>query len=129
MSHNRVLWVLQWVFGLYFIAIGVMHFVVPDGLPEMMSWMYELSDTLHTVAGIAEILGGIGLIRPSLTRMQPRLTVFAAIGLALVMLGAIAWHLNRGETSNVAVNVLNVLVMAYIAYGRSRLAPLEAKTA
>ena len=37
---NVVLWVLQWFFGIYFIAIGVIHFVITDGLPAMMQWIY-----------------------------------------------------------------------------------------
>ena len=129
MNHDRILWVLQWVFGLYFLGVGIMHFVVPEGLPSTMSWMYELSDTMHAVSGGAEILGGLGLILPSLTRIQPRLTVFAALGLGLVMIGAIIWHISRGEIANIGFNVLNLAVMAYIAYGRSQLAPLSPKTA
>ena len=128
MTHNRALWVLQWIFGIYFIAVGVMHFVVPDGLPDVMSWMYELSDTLHAVSGIAEILGGLGLILPSLTRIRPELTPLAAIGLILVMVGAVVWHAGRGEMANIGTNVLNILVLAYIAYGRIRLAPIPAKS-
>jgi len=80
---NTVLWVLQWAFGIYFVLVGVMHFVVPDGLPSAMEWMYELSDTTHIVVGIAEVLGGLGLILPSVTRIRPELTVYAAVGLVL----------------------------------------------
>ena len=128
MNHDRILWVLQWVFGLYFLAVGIMHFVVPEGLPSTMSWMYELSDTMHAVSGTAEILGGLGLILPSVTRIQPRLSVLAALGLGVVMVGAIIWHLSRSEVTNIGFNVLNMAVMAYIAYGRSTLAPLSPRT-
>jgi putative oxidoreductase len=129
MNHNRVLWILQWIFGLYFIAVGVMHFIVPEGLPDLMSWMYELSGNVHTAAGIAEILGGMGLILPSLTGIRPELTVWAAVGLMAVMVGALIWHLGREEYSNIWVNVVNLLILGYIAYGRSQLAPLEPKAA
>ena len=47
--RNTVLWVLQVLLGLYFIAVGIMHFIVPDGLPSVMDWMYDLSDTMHAV--------------------------------------------------------------------------------
>lgn len=126
-GHHRVLWVLQWIFGLYFIGVGVMHFVVPEGLPDLMGWMYELDDTLHLVAGVAEILGGLGLILPGLTGIRPELTVFAAVGLGLVMIGAFVWHLGRDEPLSQATNMFNLAVMAYIAYGRWRLAPFEAR--
>ncbi len=79
MNHHKVLWVLQWVFGLYFLFVGINHFLLPDGLPSFIDWMYELSDTQHTIAGTAEILGGLGLILPGLTKILPRLTVLAAL--------------------------------------------------
>jgi len=122
---NTVLWVLQWFFGIYFVAIGIMHFIVPDGLPALMEWMYELDDTLHVVAGIAEILGGIGLILPSITRIQPQLTVFAAAGLVLVMFGAVIFHVDRGEGASIATNVIIGALMAFVAYGRWKLAPIQ----
>ena len=129
MNHNRVLLVLQWVFGLYFIAFGVMHFVVPEGLPEPLEWMYDLDQTLHYVTGVAEILGGIGLILPGLIGAAPELTPWAAVGLGLVMVGAMIYHSGRGEILNIVLNVVVAAVMAYIAYGRWRLSPLEERRA
>ena len=124
-THHWILWVLQWVFGLYFIAIGILHFIVPDGLPDLMAWMYELNDTLHLISGTAEILGGLGLILPGLTGIRPELTIAAALGLLLVMLGAVIFHLPRGEVISIGNNVLNAAILAYIAYGRWKLAPLD----
>jgi uncharacterized membrane protein len=115
------------VVGLYFIAIGAMHFILPEGLPAQMSWMYELDDTLHMITGVAEILGGLGLILPSVTRVAPWLTPLAAIGLMVVMVGAVVWHVGREETVNVALNVVNLIVLGYLAYGRWRLAPIEGR--
>jgi putative oxidoreductase len=125
--HHKVLWVLQWVFGLYFIAVGVMHFIVPEGLPDMLSWMYDVSDTLHVIAGGAEILGGLGLILPGLTGIRPELTVWAAVGLILVMIGAMIFHIDNGDTLPLGTNVINAAVLTYIAYGRARLAPMSPK--
>ncbi|MDF1597002.1 MAG: DoxX family protein [Acidimicrobiia bacterium] len=129
MGSNRTLWVLQIVFGVYFLAIGITHFVVPDGLPNLMSWMYELSDGLHAVSGVAEILGGLGLILPGLTKIQPNLTVLAAFGLAAVMIGAAIWHASRGEGTNIANNVVLGAIVGYIGYARWKVTPLEGQTA
>jgi putative oxidoreductase len=130
---NILLWVLQIVFGLYFLAVGVLHFMVPPGLPAQMAWMYDLSTPLHTISGLAEILGGLGLILPAITRIQTRLVVWAAAGLALVMLFATIWHIPRGEYTNMVLTLINAAIMIFIAYGRTRLAPLSdrgaAKTA
>jgi uncharacterized membrane protein YphA (DoxX/SURF4 family) len=121
---NTLLWVLQFFLGIYFLLIGALHFILPPGLPAMMSWMYELSPTLHTVSGIAEILGGLGLILPSVTRIQPRLTPLAGAGLVLTMLGALTWHLQRGEPQNMGFNIFLAILVGFVAYGRWKLAPI-----
>ena len=121
---NIALWILQVLLGVYFIFVGVSHFIIPPGLPAMMSWMYELSPTLHTISGTLEILGGLGLILPSVTKIQPRLTPLAGTGLALVMIGALIWHLQRGEPQNMGFNVVLALLTGFVAYGRWKLAPI-----
>lgn len=127
LKSNGFLWAIQIIFGIYFIAIGVLHFVVPEGLPSAMEWMYELSDTLHIVTGTAEILGGLGLILPGLTKIRPELTIYAAAGLAILMVGALIYHLNRGEMQNIVTNVVVAAIMAYLAYARWKLTPLEGR--
>lgn len=120
---NRLLWVLQIGLGLYFIAVGVIHFVVPEGLPDFVSWMYDLTRGQHLTAGTLEILGGLGLILPGLTGIKPELTIWAALGLIAIMVAAAIWHLGRGELFNIGGNVVNIAALALIAYGRSRLEP------
>jgi uncharacterized membrane protein len=124
---NIILWILQIFLGLYFVVIGVMHFAVPPGLPPQMAWMYELRPWLHWVSGIAEILGGIGLILPSLMRIKPQLTVWAALGLVGVMIGAMIWHLTRGEAQNMGLNIILAALLTFIAYGRYKLQPIPEK--
>lgn len=112
---NRAVQILRWFFGIYFLAVGVMHFVLPAGLPQQMAWMYDLSGGLHLVAGIAEILGGLGLVLPRLTGIAPRLTAFAAGGLALVMVSAAIWHLSRGEGIMIVGNLVMAAAMSFVA--------------
>lgn len=120
---SRVLWGLQMFFGIYFVVIGVMHFILPPGLPAAMAWMYELSPMLHYVSGTAEILGGLGLILPAVTGIQTRLVPLAAAGLATVMVLAVGWHLPRGEMQNIVTDAVLAAILVFIAYGRWRLRP------
>ena len=126
---NIVLWILQFVLGIYFIFTGILHFIVPPGLPAPMAWMYELSPTLHYISGAAEVLGGLGLILPGLTRIQTRLTSLAALGLVLVMLGAAVWHIQRGEYPNIVMNLILAGLAAFVAYGRWKLSPFKDRAA
>lgn len=115
---NAVLWLLQIFLAFNFLAVGVLHFIVPPGLPEPISWMYDLSPALHWISGTAEILAAFGLILPGLTRNKPNLTPLAAAGLVVIMLGAVVWHIGRGEFINIGLNLLLAALAAFVAYGR-----------
>ncbi len=121
---NKALWTAQVLAGLFFLYTGVLHFIVPEGLPDSFSWMYDLSDTMHLITGVAEILGGLGLILPAVTRIQPQLVPMAAAGLALLMAGAVVYHIGRGEYQNVVSNVLWIVVTGFIAWGRQTRIPI-----
>lgn len=126
---NTVLWVLQTLLGVYFLVVGFMHFIVPQGLPGPMAWMYDLSPGLHLFSGTAEILAALGLILPGLTRIQTRLTPLAALGLVLVMVGAAVWHAPRSELTNLFTNLALAGIAGFVAYGRWKLSPLTDKGA
>jgi putative oxidoreductase len=87
--------------------------------------MYDLPTPLHTIAGAAELLAAVGLILPGVTRIQTRLTPLAAFGLVLLMLGAIVFHIARGELMNVVVNQVVAALATFVAYGRWRISPLS----
>ena len=116
---RRVATVLQVVLGLYFVGIGIMHFVVPDGLPDALSWMYDLPTWLHVVSGTAEIAGGLGLVLPRLSGIRRELEPLAAAGLVLVMLGAVVYHAGRGgEGQNIVLNLVMAALLAFVAWVR-----------
>jgi len=127
MIMNVFLWILQIILGVYFLITGVVHFSVPPGLPAPMAWMYELPPALHLVSGIAEILAGLGLILPGLTKIQTRLTSLAALGLVLVMIGAAIWHLTRNEPANIIMNLVLAVLSGFVAYARWKIRPLKTK--
>ena len=59
------------------------------------------------------MLGAIGLIVPAALGVAPILTAFAAVGLVLTMVAAIAIHRRLGETERLAVPVV-VLALALV---------------
>ncbi|WDG18187.1 DoxX family protein [Microbacterium sp. Clip185] len=65
------------------------------------------------MSGVVEVLGAVGLILPPLTGIAPILAPIAAIGLVLVQLGAVVFHLRRGEAKVVPMNL--VLLMLAVA--------------
>lgn len=122
---NILLWVLQILLAVFVTSTGVIHLVLPPNLPAPLQWMYDLSPSLHAITGAAELLAAAGLILPGVTRIQTRLTPLAAVGLVLVMLGAIVFHISRGEILNAALNLVVAALAAFVAYGRWRISPFS----
>lgn len=77
--------------------------------------------------GISELLGGLGLLLPSILRIKPSLTVTAAYGLVLVMILAALFHGYRGEFPAIGVNVVIIALAAFVAWGRSKKMVIEGK--
>jgi hypothetical protein len=75
-----------------------------------------LSKGLVTFIGVSEVAGSLGLVLPLATGIAPALTVWAAIGLALVMFLATIFHLRRHESPLTTI-VLFVLA-CFVAAGR-----------
>ncbi|MFK7980701.1 MAG: DoxX family protein [Saprospiraceae bacterium] len=125
---NIGLWVLQVLLGLMFIAAGAMKASQPiEAMVADMPWVTSTPLELVRFIGVSELLGGLGLILPSLLRIKPNLTVLAAIGLAVVMLLAALFHGSRGEFPAIGVNAVLMALFAFIAWGRSKKAPILAK--
>lgn len=70
------------------------------------------------VTAAGELLAVIGLLAPGATGILPGLTGVAAIGLCVVMVGAMISHVRLRERVNVAVNLVILLGCAFVAWGR-----------
>jgi uncharacterized membrane protein YphA (DoxX/SURF4 family) len=124
------LWVAQVLLAAMFLMTGFMKLTQPiDALAGQMPWVLSFPAAVVRLIGAIEIAGALGLILPSLTRIQPRLTPLAALGLVLVMLGASALHLSRGEGAVVPMNLVLAAVAGFIAWGRSKAAPITPRGA
>ena len=124
------LWIAQVILAAMFLMSGFMKVAQPiDKLSQMLPWAAQVSEALVRFIGIAEVLGAVGLILPSLLRIQPKLTPIAAVGLALVMLFAVAFHISRGETPGIGMNFILIAIAAFIAWGRFKKAPITPKSA
>jgi len=68
--------------------------------------------------GVAEVLGALGLILPGLFRMQRHLTALAALGLTIIMIGAVVVTI-MGDGFKMAITPLIAgLLCAFVAYYR-----------
>lgn len=66
----------------------------------------------------------VGLIVPAAIHWQPRLTILAAVVLAVESLVFIGVHVKYREVTPIIMCVVLGLIMAFIAYGRMVLRPI-----
>ena len=122
---NIVLWIIQILLAIAFAFAGFNKLKPIDQISAQMPWVLDVNPLLMVrLPAVAEIAGAIGLVLPSAFRIQPKLTVWAAYGLALVMLLAAIFHLTRGEFGSIIPNVVLLALCLFVAYGRSKLSPI-----
>lgn len=118
---NILLWILQIVLALAFLAHGLLLLFPPAEIAALMN--ASLPRWFQLFLGWAEILAAIGLTLPAITRIHPWLVTWAAVGIMIVMVSATYYHIVRGES---AVVTLILLVMAgFVAYMRHRVLPIS----
>ncbi|MDX6614111.1 MAG: hypothetical protein QOD75_3297 [Blastocatellia bacterium] len=127
---NIALWIIQVLLALLFIFSGGMKLVIS---PEVMQKMgspnqIPLPGLLVQFVGVCELLGGLGLILPGLFRIKTGLTPLAALGLVLVMIGAVGLTIAGDGVKAAVVPFVVCLLAAFVAYGRWRLSPLRGKS-
>jgi uncharacterized membrane protein YphA (DoxX/SURF4 family) len=84
--------------ALVFLGAGSFKLTQPkDKLRPQMGWVDDYSDNgVKTIAGL-ELLGALGLVLPWATGIAKVLTPLAALGLAIIMIGAVYTHMKRKE--------------------------------
>lgn len=128
---HYVLWVFQVLLALLFIFAGGMKLVMP--YEEMVKQANATNGPVFPHAfllfiGVAELLGGLGLILPSALRIKPGLTPLAAAGLLIIMIGAVVITL-PGGFAMFAMPLVAGILLAFVAYGRWKLAPIPPRNA
>ena len=119
------LWVVQGLLGAMFLAAGAMKATQPIAvLVDTLGWPAAVPAALVRVIGVAELLGGLGLILPAATRVKPMLTPLAGVGLAMVMLLATIFHISHGELGALPIPLVLGGLAAFVAWGRAAKAPI-----
>ncbi len=69
MKFRRTRTLLRWLLGLCFVAAGLNHFIVPRFYLPIMPPFLPWPLALIYVSGVAEILGGLGVLVPPVRKV------------------------------------------------------------
>lgn len=125
---NILLWIVQILLALLFLFAGGTKLVLPiDTLTQMGSPnQVALPGLLIRFIGVCEVLGAIGLVAPGVFRTHQYLTPLAAIGLAIIMVGAVViTAIGEGVLHAIGPLVIGLLCVL-VAYSRWKLLPQRA---
>ena len=121
---HRALWIVQTLLALVFLFSGTSKLILP--VAEMTKDT-PLPGWFLRFIGVAEIFGALGLILPALLRIRPGLTPLAAACLVIIMIGATAITVPAHGAGFALIPGTVLLLTAFVAYGRWRLAPVRAR--
>lgn len=119
---NIVLWIIQILLALTFLFAGGTKLVLSAETLQSMSPPNSIVWPMWFIKfiGVCEVLGALGLVLPGLFRRQQYLTVLAAIGLTILMIGAvITTIMSLGAAAAVTPLIIGILC-AFVAYGRRK---------
>jgi uncharacterized membrane protein YphA (DoxX/SURF4 family) len=114
------LWIIQILLALLFLFAGGTKLILPIETLQSMGSPNQilLPGWLIKFIGVCEVLGGLGLVFPVLLGIKPRLTALAAVGLAIIMIGAVALSIAADGILAGVVPLIVGLLLVFIAYGR-----------
>lgn len=112
MKTPRWLWVVIGLSSLMFVMTGVSKLAAIPPSPENFA-RWGLSPTMMRLIGVLEVLGGIGLLVPLVSRA-------AALGLIAIMFGALRTGIVFHETLHIALPLVLIAMLAVIALRRRR---------
>ena len=119
---NILLWITQIVLALLFLFAGGTKLILSSetlasmGSPNQVVlpvWFYRF-------IGVAEVLGALGLILPGLFRRQQHFTALAALGLTIIMIGAVVVTVIGDGPKMAIMPLVAALLCGLVAYARMK---------
>lgn len=118
---NTAITVIQSFLVVGFTLGGLAQLLVPytryTQLP-FQGWANDFKPWHVKLIGFLKVCAALGLIAPLFVPSLTSLTPLAAVGLALVMAGAIATHLRRAEYPHIIGNLFYLGLALFVAYGK-----------
>lgn len=119
---NLALWIIAGLLSAaYLLAGGGKLFIPKERLAATMPasrWAEDFSPGMLKTIGVLEILGALGLILPAAFDIAPVLVPLAALGLAIVMVGAAITRIRRHEYKYMLADLVYLVLTGFVAWGR-----------
>ena len=115
---NTTSWIIQGILATVFTLSGTIIYLFKDKLKSKLSWLTEYSPNMVLFICVSKIIGAMGLILPMYFNVLPILTPIAALGLASIMMLAMAYHFRKKECKDLPATIIFWALSLFVAYNR-----------
>lgn len=118
---DTVITIIQVAISVAFTGGGLFRLVLPYARYTQIhgqGWAHDFQPWHIRLIGFLEMVAGVGIIIPMFLDSLEMLTPLAAVGVALVMSGAMTTHMRRLEYPRVAGNLMWLSFALLVAYDR-----------
>ncbi|MGW7527103.1 DoxX family protein [Streptomyces sp. NPDC054783] len=119
---NLALWIVTGLLAVAYLLSGGGKVVLAKekiaAFGPSAQWVNDFSGGGVKAIGALEVLAAVGLVLPAALGIAPVLVPLAALGLVLLMIGAAITRLRRHEVGLMMVDVVYIVLAAFVAWGR-----------
>ena len=122
---SAVLWLLQIVLALVFLALGLLKVTRSrERLLTVAPWVEDYPEWVVTTIGVLELLGAAGVVLPGVLGVATGSGARGRGGLVVLLVGAVVTHLLRHEQTACDGPAVLLLAALLVAAGRLSAWPL-----
>jgi hypothetical protein len=119
---NLVLWIVAGLLAAAYLFAGGGKLIISKEKIAAMStgarWVEDFSARTVKAIGALEVLAAVGLILPAALDIAPVLVPLAALGLVMIMLGAVITRIRRHELKFMVGDLVYLALAGFVAWGR-----------
>jgi len=119
---NLTLWIIAGLLAVAYLAGGGGKLIMPKekiaAVGPSARWVEDFSAGSVKAIGALEVLAAMGLILPAALGIAPVLVPLAAVGLVLIMVGAVITRLRRHEVKFMVADLAYLALAGFVAWGR-----------
>jgi uncharacterized membrane protein YphA (DoxX/SURF4 family) len=119
---NMALWIVAGALAVAYLASGGGKLILPKkriaDFGASARWVEDFTPGSVKAIGALEVLGAVGLILPAALDIAPGLVPVAALGLVLIMTGAVITRIRRREFTFMLADLAYLVLAAFVAWGR-----------
>ena len=118
---NLTLWIVAGLLAVVYLVSGAGKLIVPKeklATAPGGGWVEDFSAGSVKAIGALEVLAAVGLVLPAATDIAPVLVPLAALGLVLIMVGAVITRLRRHEPKAMVADLAYLALAGFVAWGR-----------